>query len=139
MSDGQNDKRDDRRDLGFLASRFIRAGAEAVVHTSEKIREKGEELNPRDLMRGAAGLTSRGKDEIVAMIAREVRNYVDHLGLVDELERLASTYSLEVSASFRLKPLAEAQEDDQADSDSGGVKGETGEEATSPSRTDSKA
>jgi hypothetical protein len=141
MTDG---KRDDRRDLGLLASRFIRAGAEAVVQTSEKIRERSEELNPRDFVRGAAGLTARGKDEVMALIAREVRNYIDHLGLITEIERLASTYSLDVNASFRLRPLNPEEDDPEGDesegdeSDSEVTEGEDGE-ATSPSPPDSEA
>jgi len=102
MSD---DRQDDRRDLTFLASRFLRAGAEAVAQTGEKIRERGEDLKPRDLVRGAAGLTARGKDEVMAIMAREVRNYIEHLGLVEEVERFATTHSLEVNATFRLKPV----------------------------------
>ena len=119
MSD---DKRDDRRDLGLLASRFIRAGAEAVAQTGEKIRERGEDLKPRDLVRGAAGLTARGKDEVMALMAREVRSYIEHLGLVEEIERFATTHSLDVSASFKLRPLdpaATAPRDDEADDVSG--------------------
>jgi hypothetical protein len=134
-----DDRREERRDLGLLASRFIRAGAEAVVQTSEKIRERSEDLNPRDFVRGAAGLTARGKDEVMALIAREVRNYIDHLGLITEIERLASTYSLDVNASFRLRPLNQEEDDPEGDeSDSEVTEGEDGE-ATSPSPTDSKA
>ena len=105
-----DDRQDDRRDLTFLASRFLRAGAEAVAQTGEKIRERGEDLKPRDLVRGAAGLTARGKDEVMAIMAREVRNYIEHLGLVEEVERFATTHSLEVNATFRLKPVEPAPE-----------------------------
>lgn len=112
MSD---EERDDRGNLGFLASRFLRAGAEAVAQTGEKIRERGEDLKPRDLVRGAAGLTSRGKDEVMALMAREVRAYIEHLGLVDEIEQFATTHTLEVSASFRLKPVPPVEEADSGE------------------------
>ncbi len=107
MSD---EERDDRGNLGFLASRFLRAGAEAVAQTGERIRERGEDLKPRDIVRGAAGLTARGKDEVMALLAREVRSYIEHLGLVEEVERFATTHTLEVNASFRLKPLDGTEE-----------------------------
>jgi hypothetical protein len=64
---------------------------------------------------------------------------IDHLGLVTEIERLASTYSLEVNASFRLNPLNPEEEDPEGDkSDSDLTEGEDGE-ATSPSPADSEA
>ena len=45
---------DERGRIGDLASRFIRAGAEAVVSTSGRIRERGEEFKPREVLAGAA-------------------------------------------------------------------------------------
>ena len=101
-----DESRDDRGNLGYLATKFLRAGAEAVAQTGEKVRERGEHLKPRDIVRGAAGLTARGKDEVMAAIAKEVRNYVEHLGLIEEVERFATTHALEVNASFRLKLVA---------------------------------
>ncbi len=135
-----DEERDDRGNLGFLASRFLRAGAEAVAQTGERLRERGEDLKPRDIVRGAAGLTARGKDEVMALLAREVRSYIEHLGLVEEVERFATTHTLEVNASFRLKPLGEAEEegDEPGVDDDEATEPETPEEP-SPSPTDSGA
>jgi hypothetical protein len=63
--------------LGDLASRFIRAGAEAVVNTSGRIKERGEEFKPRDVLAGAAKAAGAGKDELVTLVAKEVRGYLD--------------------------------------------------------------
>jgi hypothetical protein len=97
------------RPLGELATRLIRAGAEAAHKTSEKIRERGEDLRARDLVQGAANLTLRGKEELMTLAAKEVRGYLEKLKLGEELREFLTQHSLEVSASIRLKPLLEKQ------------------------------
>ncbi len=94
-----------RRDgsIGDLASRFIRAGAEAVASTGGRIRERGEEFKPREVLAGAAKVAATGKDEVVTLIAKEVRNYLDKLELANELADFARNHELEVNATFRLK------------------------------------
>ena len=39
------------------------------------------------------------------MVAREVRTYLEGLGLHDDVRHLMTNYSLDVNASFRLRPL----------------------------------
>ncbi|MCB9759211.1 MAG: hypothetical protein H6739_05185 [Alphaproteobacteria bacterium] len=53
--------------------------------------------------------SDRVKTEAVRMIGREVRTYLEGLGLGDDLHDLLTNYSLEVHASFSLKPLADAE------------------------------
>ncbi len=95
-----------REGISDLASRFIRAGAEAVVSTSGRIRERGEEFKPREVLAGAAKVAATGKDEVVTLIAKEVRNYLDKLELAKELGDFARGHELEVNATFRLKAVA---------------------------------
>jgi len=95
-----------REGISDLASRFIRAGAEAVVSTSGRIRERGEEFKPREVLAGAAKVAATGKDEVVTLIAKEVRSYLDKLELATELADFARGHELEVNATFRLKAIA---------------------------------
>lgn len=94
--------------ISDLAARFIRAGAEAVVNTGGKIKERGEDFRARDVIAGAVHATARGKDEVVTLVAKEVRTYLDKLELGKELAEFARTHSLEVNATFSLteKPTA---------------------------------
>ena len=59
------------------------------------------------------------KTEAVRQVGREVRTYLEGLGLDDAVLHLLTNYSLEVNANFRLKPLADAvqsqPEDDEDD------------------------
>jgi hypothetical protein len=55
--------------------------------------------------------SDRAKTEMVRMVAREVRNYLEALKLTDDLRDFATHHSLEVKASFRLKPLGPEPEE----------------------------
>jgi len=104
-SDTSNETSDRDGGLGDLASRLLRVGTEAVSVGAATIREKSGELHPKDLVSGAANLGAKGKDEIVTMIASEVRGYLNKLKVGEELRSLLTDHSLEVSASVRLKPV----------------------------------
>lgn len=54
--------------------------------------------------------SDRAKTEAVRMIGREVRSYLEGLGLKEDIHYLLTNYSLEVKASFHLKPLREEEE-----------------------------
>ncbi len=53
--------------------------------------------------------SDRAKDQMVRMVAREVRNYLEALKLTEDLREFATSHSLEVKASFSLKPLAKPE------------------------------
>ena len=97
--------------LGDLASRLLRVGAEAVNQTTGRIREAGEDVRPRDLVSGAVRMTARGREELVGLVAKEVRMYLEKLRVGEELRALMTDHSLEIQASVRLKPLQKAQAD----------------------------
>ena len=59
----------------------------------------------RDLLAAFLETGDKAKTEIVRMVAREVRGYLEALELHKDLHHLLTNYSLEVSASFHLKPL----------------------------------
>lgn len=53
--------------------------------------------------------SDRAKSEVVRAVAREVRNYLEELGLKDDIQHLMTNYSLEVHASINLRRLSEEQ------------------------------
>jgi hypothetical protein len=68
--------------------------------------------NPRELSGDAKELlgaivdtSDRAKTEMVKLVAREVRNYLQELRLRDDLHALLTGHSLEVKMSLSLKPL----------------------------------
>lgn len=99
MSDDSKRGGGDRdRAIGDLAGRLIRAGAGAVNAGADKIREKGDDFpKAGELLSGAAKLSARGKEEVVTMIAKEVRNYLEKLRVGEELERFLETHELQIN------------------------------------------
>lgn len=49
----------------------------------------------------------KAKSEVVRAVAREVRNYLEELGLKEDIHHLLTNYSLELHASVNLRRLAE--------------------------------
>lgn len=74
----------------------------------EGLREAREVT--RDVVGSLLDSSDRVKTETVRMIGREVRTYLEGLGLKDDLHHLLTNYSLEVHASVSLKPLADAMD-----------------------------
>ena len=62
------------------------------------------------MLGAAAKAAGAGKDEVVTMIAKEVRNYLDKLEIGKEMADFARGHELEVNATFRLKQRDEAPE-----------------------------
>jgi len=61
----------------------------------------------RDILGAVWETGDKAKTEVVRMVAREVRGYLEALELHKDLRTLLTDYSLEVKASFHLKPLKE--------------------------------
>ena len=62
----------------------------------------------------------KAKSEIVRMIAKEVRGYLEALELHKDLKHILTNYSLEINASFSLKELSkevESSGEDPVESD----------------------
>jgi|GEM_PF-2558119 len=131
-----------------------RAGADAgairgvmgrLLGGAERELLSGERL---DAAKGAIGSVletgDKAKTEIVKMVAREVRGYLEALEIKDELKELLEDYELEVNATFKLKPLipdaedtSEEEDEASADEEQVAVSDETTEEqVTQEDRSD---
>ncbi len=110
-----------------------RAGADAgairgvmgrLLGGAERELLSGERL---DAAKGAIGSVletgDKAKTEIVKMVAREVRGYLEALEIKDELKELLEDYELEVNATFKLKPLMPDAEDTSEEDDEAGAEG----------------
>ncbi|MBK9365943.1 MAG: hypothetical protein IPO67_06415 [Deltaproteobacteria bacterium] len=61
----------------------------------------------KEVLGAVLDTSDRAKTEGIRMIGREVRTYLEGLGLKDDLKSLLTNYSFEIRASIHLKPLAE--------------------------------
>jgi hypothetical protein len=80
-------------------------------------RELAEDT--RELMVAFLSTSDRAKTEMVKMAAREVRTYLEELKLKDDMLNLVRNHSLEVKASFSLKPIEAALEPESNDNGEG--------------------
>lgn len=67
---------------------------------------RGEDV--KELASTLLETSDRAKSEMVRMVAREVRNYLDELKLKEDVLELVRSHSLEINMSIHLKPLADA-------------------------------
>ena len=67
-------------------------------------------ISPREVLGAVIDGGDKAKTELVKMVAREVRTYLEGLGLHEDVRHLMTNYSLDVNASFRLRPLDSSSE-----------------------------
>ena len=67
-------------------------------------------ISPKEVLGAVIDGGDKAKTELVRLVAREVRTYLEGLGLHEDIRHLMTNYSLDVNASFRLRPLTPRQE-----------------------------
>lgn len=66
----------------------------------------------RELLGAMLETSDRAKTEVVKMVAREVRTYLQELRVMDDLKDIMTSHSLELRMSMNLKPLVEGLEEE---------------------------
>ena len=69
----------------------------------------------REILGAMLETSDRAKTEVVKMVAREVRTYLQELRVMDDLKDIMTSHSLELNVSMNLKPLADAMEKPSTD------------------------
>lgn len=80
------------------------------IFREESDSDDGQRPPNREILGAILETGDKAKSEIVRMIGREVRTYLEALDLHNDIHNLLTNYSLEVKASIHLKPLADAME-----------------------------
>ncbi len=119
----EQDGWDEPRLMDF-ARKIVRGGAEVVISTKDAIGERAAEVKskeiPKEVVESVAHLTARTKDELISLMAREFKSYLEKLDLAGEARSLLENYTLDVNMTVRLKPnalqdLAAAGDEDEED------------------------
>ena len=120
---------DEPRLMDF-ARKLVRGGAEVVISTQESLRERAAEVKPKEIpkevVESVAHLTARTKDELISLLAREFKSYLEKMDVAGELRSILENYTLDVNMTVRLRPNDSA---DDEDVDDGEGEGEIDEEA----------
>lgn len=85
-------------------SRFRRFGRRIMGDEGEG---KPFRIEAREVLGALLEGSDKAKSEIVRAVAREVRIYLEEMGLKDDIKNLMTNYSFEVKASVHLRKLAE--------------------------------
>lgn len=117
MSDPRDDA-EERKDapregrgprLRGFARRILGEGDEPREERDSQGEEREHERKEaRAVLHSLLETGDKARMEIVRLVAREVRSYLEALELHKDLHHLLTNYSLEVNASFHLKPLPDA-------------------------------
>jgi hypothetical protein len=88
-----------------LVKKTFAAGMGAVFTTEEGVRRIAKELSlPKDVASYLANTAGNTKDELVRIVAREVREFLQTVNLADELAKILTTLSFEVKTEIRFIP-----------------------------------
>ena len=86
---------------------------------ARRILREGEDderrIDPRELVGAVLDTGDKAKTEIVRLVAREVRGYLEALELHKDLRHILTNYSLDVHTSLSLRPLAGEGESDRGE------------------------
>lgn len=71
-------------------------------------------MDAREMFGAVLETGDKAKTEVVRMVAREVRAYLEALEIGEDIRDLLTNYSLEVHASLHLRPLDDDEEEEEA-------------------------
>jgi hypothetical protein len=90
-----------------LVRRTFTAGLGAVASTEDGLRRLSKELQLPNVAGYLADTADNTKDKVLEIIAREVREFLAHVNLSDEIAKLLTTLSFEIKTEIRFIPNSE--------------------------------
>jgi uncharacterized membrane protein YgcG len=91
-----------------LVKRTFAAGMGAVFTTEEGIRRLTKEMTlPKEVAGYLVNTASSTKDEVMRIIAREVREFLQSVNLSEEIAKMLTTLSFEIKTEIRFIPNEE--------------------------------
>ena len=82
----------------------FRSFAKKILH-EDGSDEGGSSLDPKEVLSSILQLSDKARTETVRLVAKEFRGYLEALEIKEDLHEMMTSYSLEMKASFRLKPV----------------------------------
>ena|SRR5579883_1306699 len=92
-----------------LVKRTFYAGVGAVFTTEESVRRMAAEFSlPKDVANYLIAQAANTKNELFALVAKEVRAFLESLNVSGELQRLLTSLSFEIKTEVRFIPNDQA-------------------------------
>ncbi len=90
-----------------LVRRTFTAGLGAVYSTEEGLRKMAKDLNLPDVAGYLASSADATKDRVLEVVARETREFLEHVNLSEEIAKLLTRLSFEIKTEIRFIPNSE--------------------------------
>jgi hypothetical protein len=91
-----------------LVKRAFTAGMGAVFTTEEGLRRMAKDISlPKEVAGYLVNTASSTKDELLRVMAREIREFLQSVNVADEIAKMLTTLSFEVKTEIRFIPNAE--------------------------------
>ncbi len=108
-----------RQKLEKLVPEILRktftAGMGAVFATEDGIRRITKDLSlPKDVAGYLVDTAGGAKDEIVRILAKEVREFLQSANLADEVARVLSKVTVEIKTEINFSPVVKSDTDSEA-------------------------
>ncbi|MEZ4361996.1 MAG: hypothetical protein R3B48_17530 [Kofleriaceae bacterium] len=87
-----------------LVRKTFSAGLGAVYSTEEGIRKIAKDINLPDVAGYLASSADATKDRVMEVVARETREFLEHINLSEEIAKLLTTLSFEIKTEIRFIP-----------------------------------
>lgn len=87
-----------------LVRKTFTAGLGAVYSTEEGIRKIAKDINLPDVAGYIASSADATKDRVMEVVARETREFLEHINLGEEIAKLLTTLSFEIKTEIRFIP-----------------------------------
>jgi hypothetical protein len=88
-----------------LVKRTFEAGVGAVLSTEEGIRRFTKDMSlPKDVAGYLANTAQTTKDEVLRLMSREIREFLQTVNLSEEIAKMLTTLSFEVKTEIRFIP-----------------------------------
>ncbi|MBW1809796.1 MAG: hypothetical protein JRJ87_16490, partial [Deltaproteobacteria bacterium] len=99
-----SEKRDDWA-ITDLINKTLIAGAGALFMTEEGVRSfLGDLKLPKEVVQYMVAQVSKTKEDLFRILSLEIRQFLESTNLADEVRRVLSSTSLEISTTVRFVP-----------------------------------
>lgn len=90
-----------------LVRKTVTAGLGAVYSTEEGLRKIAKDINLPDVAGYLASSADATKDRVLEVVARETREFLEHINLSEEIAKMLTRLSFEIKTEIRFIPNSE--------------------------------
>jgi hypothetical protein len=109
-----------------LIKRAVELGVEKASEAPDTVKQFVSDLKiPKEIAGYILSQVDETKNGLFRVVAKEMRDFLDHANISGEMQKLLTTVQFEVSTTIRFRPN-EGKNDDKADRDGNGSKDESG-------------